>query len=615
MKNFKKFTAAIAATLMAATMVAPMAFNTFAADDDGITSSDEQNPGSEENSTANGETTFELSKPALPEGADLDSIRAIQIFKGNVVGSDFSVEDWSDAVKGVDGATAELIKAAGVTKEDATASDVANALAKVGDDSSLAKAFAAEAVAQLSNANVASVAQKSYDGKVVEFESELETGYYLVVCDAKGATGDNYTAKSLGMLTVAGATSDKKVGTGAAKVGLPEVQKKVSENDDTKYADDNAKYESDASYNDVADWNIGDAVPFKLYGTLPDDYNKYDSYLYQFNDTLDEQFYAPKSVDVNAGDVALTFTKGDDGAYTTDAADTKGVTVTFENGKLTVKIADLKECIAAKSETDIDVVTVEYEAVLNESANVGTEGQQNKVTLTYSNNPNQGGEGDYGTTPEDKVIVFTYDMKFEKTFWNGTSDLTLEEIENGTYEKLKFDLKQGDKVIKVKPCTDDDYDYVIAEEDDEDIVKDGMGLTVIGEGDDRQLVIRIKGLDDGKYTIQERLAEGVEDADGYTTNKSKDYEISAATNNTQEDYDKDIDEKKPIGDITNTYDDDDAKGDGDNDGYADIHNTKGINLPSTGGMGTTLFYLGGGAMVAIAGIFLITKKRMNKEEA
>ena len=43
-----------------------------------------------------------------------------------------------------------------------------------------------------------------------------------------------------------------------------------------------------------------------------------------------------------------------------------------------------------------------------------------------------------------------------------------------------------------------------------------------------------------------------------------------------------------------------------------IENNSGSTLPSTGGMGTTLFYLGGGAMVAVAGIVLIAKKRMNK---
>ena len=45
-----------------------------------------------------------------------------------------------------------------------------------------------------------------------------------------------------------------------------------------------------------------------------------------------------------------------------------------------------------------------------------------------------------------------------------------------------------------------------------------------------------------------------------------------------------------------------------------IINKSGSALPSTGGIGTTLFYIGGGCMVGLAGIFLITKKRMGKKD-
>lgn len=47
---------------------------------------------------------------------------------------------------------------------------------------------------------------------------------------------------------------------------------------------------------------------------------------------------------------------------------------------------------------------------------------------------------------------------------------------------------------------------------------------------------------------------------------------------------------------------------------AEVENKSGTELPSTGGMGTTLFYVGGAALVAGAGILLVTKKRMNKAE-
>lgn len=42
-----------------------------------------------------------------------------------------------------------------------------------------------------------------------------------------------------------------------------------------------------------------------------------------------------------------------------------------------------------------------------------------------------------------------------------------------------------------------------------------------------------------------------------------------------------------------------------------IANNKGSNLPSTGGMGTTIFYVVGSILVLGAAILLITKKRMS----
>ena len=44
-----------------------------------------------------------------------------------------------------------------------------------------------------------------------------------------------------------------------------------------------------------------------------------------------------------------------------------------------------------------------------------------------------------------------------------------------------------------------------------------------------------------------------------------------------------------------------------------IENLKGSSLPSTGGIGTTMFYVGGGVLVAGAGVILITKKRAKKD--
>ena len=53
---------------------------------------------------------------------------------------------------------------------------------------------------------------------------------------------------------------------------------------------------------------------------------------------------------------------------------------------------------------------------------------------------------------------------------------------------------------------------------------------------------------------------------------------------------------------------------GDNTLYTTVINKSGAELPSTGGIGTTIFYVVGGLLVVGAGIVLVTKKRMGKAE-
>ncbi|MDE6729610.1 MAG: isopeptide-forming domain-containing fimbrial protein [Oscillospiraceae bacterium] len=471
-------------------------------------------------------------------------------------------------------------------------------------------------------------------------------GYYVVVCEATGSEGENWKASSLGMLTIID-NAATQIGTGKAKVGLPQAVKKVQENNEANTATltPNAPGETDNTYNDVADWNIGDAVPFRLYGTLPDDYAKYDKYFYQFNDSLDSQFDLPAEVKVTVGGITYTFTKNSESTtYSCETGTGTGtitVTGTADN-KLTVKIADLKAYIPTKS-TDAenpDVVKVDYSAVLNATAKAGTAGQENKVSLTYSNNPNQSSGGETsptGETPKDKVIVFTYDMKFQKSFWNGQSDLTQQEIKDGTYTDLRFTVTTKDKedkdvTIYVKPYTSAEgeaYDYVVCASTDEGAIKD-IPLVLIdsttGEQSDNgdKLVIRIKGLDDGEYTIQESEKEnGKAGAAEYDNDKSITATLTANTRNTNGDYDKtsNSDTMKPIISEKEDYSvavmdevNKDEEGKPTKTEVGDIQNKKGISLPSTGGIGTTLFYVVGGVLVAGAGVTLITKKRLGDSE-
>ena len=131
---------------------------------------------------------------------------------------------------------------------------------------------------------------------------------------------------------------------------------------------------------------------------------------------------------------------------------------------------------------------------------------------------------------------------------------------------------------------------------------------------------KVIGLEDGAYTVEEtKKPNGYNDPVDSTT----DLTISAETNNGQAWAGE---ASKALTKLTLT-----AANDGTNavsvtlgneqneailsDGIvaADIFNTKGSTLPSTGGIGTTMFYIGGGVLVAGAGVLLITKKRAKKD--
>lgn len=586
MKNFKKVTAAIAATLMAATMVAPMALNSFAAEGDeaGVVAE------------ANGTTTFNLEIPNLPEGAIIDNIRAVKIFNGTYDDGLFAVDSYgSDVTDDLKLALTKVLKADATEAMDA--SELAIALSK--DTDNKATAFAQAAANALKDVTGEA---GELNGNIVTFD-DLGVGYYVVLCDAVGAEGDNNKAVSLGMLTSTG-MDNKNVGTGTAKIGLPTVDKKIEENQETNTANaGKAQYESEANnWNDVGDYNIGESVPFKLYGTLPQNLSDYDTYFYQFNDSLGKEFDIASDATITVKIDGEEITEG----YTAIVTSGNGTAAST----IQVTFNDIRDI---EGVTEDSLVTVEYNAVLSSRAEVGLPGQQNEVYLIYSNNPNNSGEGnnDKGETPKKKVIAFTYAVEFEKTFWNGEAPLTPDEIENKTYKNLRFTLtdKSNTTISVVKaPDADTEWDYYIAGEGDTP-VDDGMELTLVED----KLVIRIKGLDEGEYKIVESGAEEI----GYN-NVTSDVNITALTVNTQ-DWDEvpadaltqfeykfgeaaTVTQTKDAGDITGV-----AKG--------EVKNKTGISLPSTGGIGTTLFYLGGGAMVAVAGVFLITKKRMKKEEA
>lgn len=418
---------------------------------------------------------------------------------------------------------------------------------------------------------------------------DLGTGYWIVLDSYTDAVEQDAVSKYI--LRVTGGTEAIAI---TPKKSYPSVEKKVLENVKEVIDKPVNDPETEEKWNDVADYCIGDAVPFKLYGTLPSTYADYDCYYYKFTDTLAASFDAPTADDVK---VYVN------GTQIQNAEGETNMRVSVAGQVITVSFEDIKKFAPNAS----DIITVEYTAKLNGNAVIGLPGQENKVALTYSNNPNV----DYNpntsdttddtdtsdTTPEDKVIVFTYQQNIKKVDSATGNPLsavfTLSRV-NGT----------ATEYVRVN-----DSGKVIGWTTDK---ASASGLTTDGTSG----LCTVIGLDDGTYTLTEETAP-----DSYNKIDPVTLTITATTENDQNWSGVPADALTGIaltvgGDSHGSVDGDFTVNTAKYDAVqAKITNDKGITLPTTGGIGTKLFIIGGGTAAALAGIYLISKKRSKEEDA
>ena len=530
--------------------------------------------------SAAGNNTITIT--AVDGAAITHNYEAYQVFKGQYAAGSLGNIDWGTGVDGT-AILAELQSAAApldVFNGAKDAKDVAEKLAAgvtKADDDTLAVAFAAVVGKHLTAVKSGTYANGEITG--------LDDGYYLVqdASDSPSGTGEtNSGAKTRFILKVAGGGNVNVT----AKSSAPSVIKKVKEDDKTVTgAVTVGAYTANAQYNDVADYCIGENVPFELISTMPSTYDDYTSYFYQFTDTLASNFtlntnsIAVKVVNAD-GETPLTATD-----YTVSSQD--------ESGKFTITINDTKKITSIKKDSTI---VVDYNATLNDTAEIGLPGQENKVDLTYSNNPNYTGdgastpEGDKGKTPEDKVIVFTYELDVTKYLGN---EETKADAEDGTKAGFKLGNADGSKWATV-----DGNLRITGWVDD---VAAATEVTTDATG-----IFKFIGLDDGKYILRETTTPT-----GYNTMADLTLTIGATTANNQVWSGTASDALSAIKLTMNSTNIDGDVDKGNVEGS--IINQKGSSLPSTGGIGTTMFYVGGGVLVAGAGVLLITKKRAKKD--
>lgn len=366
----------------------------------------------------------------------------------------------------------------------------------------------------------------------------MTPGYYLVKDQDDSVSGqDSYTKF---IWEVVGNDVSAKV-----KSSVPTSEKKVKDTNDTEG--------TKTWWQDSADYDIGDQVPFQLTGTVAQDYNDYKSvYQLVFHDTLSNGLTLDRDsfkVYKNDSNEVLELNQ-----YEVNITDDQHFTVTIKDVKV---LGD-----------DVSKVRVEYTATLNENAVIGSLGNPNTMYMEFSNNPNNEQGGDKGQTPEDKVIVFTYKVVINKV---DSRRIPLA----GAAFKLEKVLSNGEKKL-VK-------EYTIGE-DEEDLEKTRFEFT---------------GLDDGKYILTETVTP-----EGYNTMDPITFNITAS-HDTKSDDPKltDLNGNAVDGEIKFTVNE--TKG----TLTASVVNYMGSELPSTGGMGTTVLYVAGTIMILAAGVFLVMKKK------
>lgn len=380
----------------------------------------------------------------------------------------------------------------------------------------------------------------------------VPTGYYLIKDNGPVNDGEAY---SLYVVQVVGPT------TISPKVGTTTSDKKVKDTNDSAA-------NSTTNWQDSADYDIGDAVPFKLSATIAQDYANYThGYKLTFHDKED---------------TGLTFNASSVKVYVDGAEITSGFTVVTENlgddCTFEVRFANLKEITSVHAGS---VISVEYTSTLNNQAVIGSTGNKNTSHVTYTNNPNDEQAGENGETPKDVVIVFTYQTIVNKVTKNPAYDASKDTGKTGTDSdgNTEFIPLKGAGFTLYKKNASGAYEAVGSELKGEDMT-----------------TFTWSGLDDGDYKLVETTTPS-----GYNTIPDIEFTITA-THDVTSDNPTLISLSggdKFTGVISTGV------------VSANIENQSGAQLPSTGGIGTTIFYVLGSVLVIGAAVLLVTKKRMS----
>ena len=546
--------------------------------------------------TAFAATPYDITVKRSGDDKSEHTYTAYQVFSGTLQ-TDGSLTglDWGTGINGSAFLTA--LKTASSKFDGCT--DAASVAAVLEANNDLADLFAKTAFANKATAagSVTSAAGQTSATIVVS----TEAGYYLITDEIDTASPNSNENSSVSRFMLKVDTTHTTAAF-AAKAVVPSITKEIG--DGTA-----AGVEANTA-------SIGDTVPFALRTAVPD-MTGYTKYFFVVKDTMSKGLtFDASSVNVTLGGASLAASN-----YTvSSSANAQGGTdikIVFKNF--------ISNHVAADHPTDNcgKPIVITYTATLNDKCDRTSTGNPNTVYLEYSNNPNvtpsgtdePSGTDPVGKTPESKTITYTTGVKVIKTDMSGNKlpgatfeisglggtkvvtvkgvytldntltdpDKTFYKLVDGTYTKTPPASASDPKYV-----SDDKYKYSEAETS-ETVASGDVTATVDADG-----YIVFSGLGDGTYTITETAAP-----DGYVkVDTPITFEVTSTATLTGVTWKVDgttATDSTIIKEFT-------------------FKNPKKSNLPETGGIGTTIFYVAGSILVLSGVALLLTKKKSEAAE-